>query len=87
MAKLTTKERKNLPAKDFALGKGHEPIENKSHAKAALTIGMRDKTSAQKKRIRAAVHKKYPSLEKTMGNVEHHNAVGSHKGYTLGGKR
>lgn len=80
MAKLKAAERKKLPARDFALGKGHEPIEDRSHARAALTMGMRDKSPAQKARIRAAVHRKYPDMAKGKTDAKHepHNAIGSH---------
>jgi hypothetical protein len=65
MAKLSAAQRRKLPAKDFALGKGKEPINDRSHAEAALTMGMRNKSPEQKARIRAAVHRKYPDLGKS----------------------
>jgi hypothetical protein len=74
MAKLTSKARKALPASDFALSGRREPIQDKSHAHAALTMGMRKKTPNEKAQIRRAVKAKFPSV---------HVAVGSHKGRTL----
>jgi len=64
MAKLTAAARKRIPTKNFALPGRKEPINDKSHAKAALTMGMRDKSPAQKAKIRAAVHRKFPDLGK-----------------------
>ncbi len=37
MAKLSTKARKAIPAGKFALPGGKFPVENKSHARAALS--------------------------------------------------
>lgn len=64
MAKLTTKQRKKLPASDFALGKGHYPINDKSHARNDLARISQFGSPAQKARVRAAVHKKFPSIGK-----------------------
>jgi hypothetical protein len=64
MAKLTAKQRNAIPTKDFALKGRREPLNNKSHAEAALTMGMRKKTPTEKAEIRAAVHRKYPDLGK-----------------------
>ena len=62
MAKLTAKQRKKLPAKDFALGKGHYPIENKAHARAALSRISQHGNAAEKAKVRKKVHAKYPSI-------------------------
>lgn len=63
MAKLSTVTRKSLPTTEFALpGQRKDPIPDKSHAKAALTMGMRDESPADKAQIRAAVRKKYPGM-------------------------
>lgn len=64
MAKLTSKQRKALPAKDFALGKGRYPIEDKSHARNALARVAQHGTPAEKAKVRAKVHKKFPSIGK-----------------------
>lgn len=72
MAKLTTRERKALPAKDFALGKGRYPIPDASHARNALARVSQHGSPAEKARVRAKVHAKFPEIG------EHHNAVGHH---------
>jgi hypothetical protein len=65
MAKLTAKSRKEIATKNFAIpGKKAYPIENSSHAKAALSMVSRYGTSAEKKEVDAKVHKKYPGIGK-----------------------
>jgi hypothetical protein len=63
MAKLTAAKRKKIPAKDFALSGGRYPIEDASHARNALARISQHGTPAEKKKVRAAVHKKYPSIK------------------------
>lgn len=72
MEKLTSKQRRNLPAKDFALSGGRYPINNPSHARAALSRISAHGTPAEKEKVRKKVHAKYPSigvsgLKKTKG--------------------
>jgi hypothetical protein len=62
MAKLNSKQRRNLPAKDFALGKGRYPIEDKAHARSALSRISAHGTEAEKAKVRKKVHAKYPSI-------------------------
>jgi hypothetical protein len=65
MAKLTTAERKALPTRSFAEpDKRKYPIENESHAKSALSRVSQSGTPAEKAKVKAAVKKRYPSLEK-----------------------
>ncbi len=65
MAKLTTAARKKLPKKAFAEpGKRAYPIQDKAHARNALARVSQHGTAAEKKKVRAAVHKKYPSIGK-----------------------
>jgi len=65
MAKLTTKARKAIPAKSFAEPKGRKyPIEDASHARNALARVSQHGSSAEKAKVRAAVHKKYPGIGK-----------------------
>ncbi len=64
MAKLTTKQRKKLPAKDFALSGGRYPINDPNHARNALARVSQHGTPEQKAKVRAAVHRKYPSIGK-----------------------
>jgi hypothetical protein len=65
MAKLTAAARKRLPKSSFALPKkdGY-PIEDKSHARNALSRVSQHGTPAEKTKVRAAVHRKYPSIGK-----------------------
>lgn len=69
MAKLTTKKRKRLKKSSFAIpskspGSGSYPIPDISHARNALARVAQHGTPSEKKRVRAKVHKKYPSLKK-----------------------
>lgn len=73
MGKLTYEERKDMPKKDFALpkekdkenpaGKGAYPIEDKAHARDALSRVAHDGTPAEKAEVREKVEKKYPSID------------------------
>jgi hypothetical protein len=65
MAKLTTKARNKLPSKDFAGPDRSYPIPDRSHAANALARVSQHGTPAEKKEVRAAVHKKYPTMGKT----------------------
>ncbi len=63
MAKLSSKERNSLSAGSFAEQEARKyPIENKAHAKNALSRVSQSGTQTEKKKVRAAVKKKYPSL-------------------------
>lgn len=69
MAKLTYKERKNLPSSDFIFPKKRKfPIEDLTHARDALSrAGAKGgKTEAK---VRRAVHKKYPSIDEKKKEV------------------
>ena len=60
MAKLTSKGRSNIKTSNFAVpGKRAYPIEDRSHAKAALSMVSRYGSSAEKKQVRSAVKRKY----------------------------
>lgn len=66
MAKLDTAARKALPNSKFALPtQRKDPIPDKSHARAALTMGMRDASPREKAEIRSNVHKDFPSVGKS----------------------
>ena len=84
MAKLTAAKRKKIPGREFALSGRREPINDKSHAKAALTMGMRDKSPAEKAKNRAAVHRKFPDLGKKKEGTSMKKTMGSKK--TMGMK-
>lgn len=68
MAVLTTKQRKAMPSKSFALpskregGKGGYPISDKSHARNALARVSQFGSSAEKATVRAKVHAKFPGI-------------------------
>lgn len=70
MAVLTTKARKAMPTKSFALpakregGKGGYPIPDKAHARNALSRVSQFGSSAEKTTVRAKVRAKYPTIGK-----------------------
>jgi hypothetical protein len=62
---LSTKDRKKLTKKSFALpGKRKYPIPDKSHARNALARVAQKGSPAEQKKVRAAVTKRFPSLGK-----------------------
>lgn len=65
MAKLTAKKRKRLPASAFVYpGKRAYPINDKAHARAALSRAAQKKTSGSYAHVAAAVNRKFPGLAK-----------------------
>jgi len=65
MARLTYKQRKKLPARDFVYPKKRKyPIEDIAHARNALARVAQDGSPSEKAAVRRAVYKKYPSLRK-----------------------
>lgn len=77
MAKLSTAQRKKLPSKSFALpgkgegpqgkGAGSYPIPDPGHARNALSRVAQHGSPAEKAKVRAKVHAKYPSIGKAKG--------------------
>lgn len=65
MAKLTAKTRNAIPSKDFAGLDRSYPIEDKSHARNALS---RASGKPVEGRVRAAVHRKFPDIGKKLGD-------------------
>lgn len=64
MSKLTYKQRKNLPKRSFIFKKERKyPIEDAAHARNALARVSQNGTPAEKARVRAAVHNKYPGIK------------------------
>lgn len=59
--RLTTKERRAIPSKEFAGPKRSFPINDKNHARAALSMAHYAKNPSA---IRAAVHRKFPDIGK-----------------------
>jgi hypothetical protein len=63
MGKLTTKKRKWLSKKSFALpGKRAYPVNDQAHARNALARVAQHGTPAEKKAVRRAVKRKYPGI-------------------------
>lgn len=61
----TTKNRKKLSKKSFALpGKRKYPIPDKAHARNALARVAQHGTKDEQKKVRAAVHRKFPGIGK-----------------------
>jgi len=87
--KLKYATRKAMPKKDFAVpsarkgGKGGYPIEDKAHAKNALSRVSQFGSSAEKAEVRAKVHNKYPGIGKKKG-VPHEHLNPDHKMMGMG---
>lgn len=69
MAKLTTAQRKKLPAKSFAIpakkpDSGSYPIPDASHARNALSRVSANGTPAEKAAVRKKVAAKFPNIGK-----------------------
>ena len=63
MAKLTAAKRKRLKSSSFVFPKSRRyPIQDKSHARSALSMVAKHGSPSEKARVRAAVHRKYPSI-------------------------
>lgn len=68
MAKLTAAQRKAIPARKFALGKGHFPIEDISHARAAIqdapkSVHAGNITPGQAATVRRKAKAAFPSIK------------------------
>ena len=67
--KMSYKRRKELPKKDFAVpskrkgGKGGYPVATKAKGRNALARVAQHGSPAEKKEVRAKVHKKFPSID------------------------
>ena len=64
MAKLTTATRKKIPTGKFALPGRRYPIEDKAHARNALSRVSQDGTPSEKATVRRKVTRLYPGLKK-----------------------
>lgn len=64
MAQLTSKGRKRIKASNFALPKKRYPIHDIGHARNALARVAQHGTEEEKKKVKLAVYRKYPSLKK-----------------------
>jgi len=73
MARITSRERKGLPSKDFALpgkgtgkkgkGPGSYPIDTPGRARNALARGSQFASPSQQQTIRRKVKAKYPGIK------------------------
>jgi hypothetical protein len=63
MSVLTTQQRKNLPAQDFALGKGRYPIPDEVHGRNALARAAQFASPEEQATIKAKVHAKFPGIK------------------------
>lgn len=94
---LTTKERNRMPAKDFALpgkgkgpkgkGAGSYPIEDKSHARNALSRVSQHGSSAEKATVKRAVERKFPSINVGGKSTERGGERGGRKMVTVPASR
>jgi len=62
--KLTTQQRRDLPEDVFALPNRRYPIHDEKHARLALAMVVRFGSTKEKKRVQAAVHRRYPNIGK-----------------------
>ena len=62
MAKLSSSDRNALPGKDFAGPDRSYPINDMSHARNALSRVSQFGYPELKEKVRAAVHRKFPSI-------------------------
>ncbi len=64
MSKLTAQERKALPATAFALPGRRYPIPDVAHARNADARVAQHGTPAEKVKVMAAVHRRFPTVGK-----------------------
>lgn len=63
MAKLTEAQRHALPTSVFAIPETRSyPIQDRNHAKAALSEVAQHGTAAERAKVRRAVHRRYPDM-------------------------
>lgn len=63
MAKLTSKQRKNLSSSSFVFPKERKyPIQDETHARNALARVSQNGTPSEKSAVRKAVKAKYPNI-------------------------
>jgi TPR repeat protein len=64
MARLTSRQRKNLPRSAFAVpGRRAYPINDRSHARNALARVSQHGSPRQKAMVRSAVRRRYPGIK------------------------
>lgn len=67
--RLTSDQRRHLSPKSFALPGRRFPIPDPPHARNALARASEYATPAEQAKVRAAVHRKFPSIGKAKGGV------------------
>jgi hypothetical protein len=74
MAKLTAASRNRISPSNFAEpGDRKYPIEDASHARNALARVSQHGDETEKKKVSAAVHRKYPSIGKSNSKKKAHS--------------
>jgi hypothetical protein len=63
MAVLTTRARKKIAPKNFALPGGRYPIQDAAHARNALSRGAQNATPSEQATIKRKVKAKYPGID------------------------
>jgi len=85
MARLTAAARRKIPTSEFA-GPGRSfPIEDKAHARAALSLAH---FAADPAAIKAKVHAKYPSMGKAGHMAKaHEHVMAAHRQHNMSSAR
>jgi len=63
MSKLKAAARNKLPASDFALPGRRYPVNDKAHARAAMSRASHNASPAEKAQIVRKVHSKFPGIK------------------------
>lgn len=66
MSDLTTEQRNALPDSAFALDGRRYPIHDRNHARNALARVDEYGTPEERKKVRAAVYKRFPDIEQQL---------------------
>ncbi len=75
MSELTSHDRDNLPDSAFALPGRRYPIHDEAHARNALARVAQVGTEEEKRRVRAAVHRRYPHIGKEEASPAHDSGM------------
>jgi hypothetical protein len=80
MGKLSAADRRALPGKDFALPGRRYPVEDKGHARAALSRVAANGSPVEKAAVRRKVAAKYPDMEMAhpVGDLMHPKSRRAH---------
>ncbi len=82
MGKLNTAERKKLSLSDFALPGRRYPVEDKAHARDALSRVSANGTPEEKVKVERKVHSKFPSIGESAhldGDAHHRKSGKAHR--------